>query len=314
MEHTLRLGWIGTGVMGASMAGRLLAVGYPISVHNRTRSKSISLLERGAQWCDTPEEVALQSDIVFTMVGYPTDVRQVVFGSDGILNAWQRNRRLNCTQHPVYIDCTTSSPELARLISEQLEKEGIDTLDAPVSGGDTGAQNGTLSIMVGGKRSVFDQMMPLLSHLGTNIVWEGEAGSGQNTKMVNQILIAGNMIGVCEALLYAQRNGLNMESVFKAVSSGAAGSWSLSNLGARIIADNFAPGFYIEHFIKDLGIALEEAKRLHLNLPGLVLANQLYSFAAQQGFAKSGTQALIKALDILSHKDDPSASSMTISK
>lgn len=298
MDHNggIRLGWIGTGVMGSAMAGRLLTAGYQLNVFSRTKSKAESLLARGAVWCETPAETAAHSDILFTMVGYPADLREVVFGERGIFSSWSDKGE---SDH-FLIDFTTSSPNLAREIFEVGARRGIDVLDAPVSGGDIGAKNGTLSIMVGGRAETCEKIRPILEHLGSNIVYQGLAGSGQHTKMVNQILIAGNMIGVCEALLYAFRSGLDLDQVLQSVSTGAAGSWSLSNLAPRILKGNFQPGFFVEHFIKDMGIALEEARRMNLSLPGLALINQLYISLAAQGGAKNGTQALVKALARLS--------------
>ena len=282
------LGWIGTGIMGRSMARHLMNAGYPMSVYNRTKSKAAELLDVGAAWCDSPKEVARRSKIVFLMVGYPADVFETVLGSSGILAGLEPGG--------VVVDMTTSSPSLAREIETECRKKNIVALDAPVSGGDTGARNATLSIMIGGDRDMAEKLVPLWNLLGKTIVYQGPSGSGQHTKMVNQILIAGNMIGLCEALLYAYRSGLNPEIVLKSVSGGAAGSWSLSNLGPRILGRDFAPGFMVEHFVKDLGIALEEARRMELALPGLALAEQLYIGLKSQGHAKSGTQSLILAL------------------
>jgi len=293
-----RIGWIGTGVMGNAMAKRLFQSGYSLSVFNRSRSKALPLIELGASWCDSPAEVAQNTDVVFLMVGYPSDVRQVVLGTNGILAGWRQIKPEGVER--VLVDMTTSSPQLAREIWRILADDGIEGLDAPVSGGDVGAKNGTLSIMIGGKKEVADRLRPLFDCLGENVVWQGEAGSGQHAKMVNQILIAGNMIGVCEALLYAFQAGLDIESVFTSVATGAAGSWSLSRLGTKIIQGDFEPGFYIEHFIKDMGIALEEAKRMDLALPGLALVHQLYLATAAQGNARLGTQALIRGLAAMS--------------
>ncbi len=295
-----RIGWIGTGVMGSAMAARLLEAGYPLSVCSRTKSKAADLVSRGAIWRETPAETAAQSDIIFTMVGYPSELREVIFGANGIFSAWSKESRENHRGDRLLIDCTTSSPNLAREIFSEGEKRGIGALDAPVSGGDIGAKNGSLSIMIGGDPEVCESVRSILNHLGSNIVFQGPAGSGQHTKMVNQILIAGNMIGVCEALLYAYRMGLDLVQVLNSVSAGAAGSWSLSNLAPRILQGNFKPGFFVAHFIKDMGIALEEARRMDLSLPGLALVNQLYISLAAQGGAQSGTQALVKALARLS--------------
>ncbi len=287
-----RIGWIGTGVMGASMAAHLLAAGHPLSVHTRTRERATALLERGALWAASAAELGATCDVVFTMVGFPADVRDVVLGRDGLLS----------TARPgsVLVDMTTSEPSLAREIHAAAKERGIESLDAPVSGGDVGARNAALSIMVGGDEETFARVRPLLELLGTTIVHQGPAGSGQHTKMVNQTLIATGMIGVCEALLYAVKAGLDPETVLESVSGGAAGSWSLSNYAPRMLRGDFAPGFFVEHFIKDMGIALEEARRMDLALPGLALAHELYLSLRAQGGGRDGTQALIRSLARLS--------------
>lgn len=290
-----RIGWIGTGVMGASMCRHLMDAGYAATVYSRTRSKAERLLEQGAQWAESPAEVAAQSDVVFTIVGFPTDVEEVILGPNGIVE--------NLKPGSIVVDMTTSQPALAEEIARQASQREVQALDAPVSGGDVGARGASLSIMVGGERATFDRVLPLFSLMGRTIHYQGAAGSGQHTKMVNQILIATGMIGVCEALLYGHRAGLDLNEVLKSVSAGAAGSWSLSNLAPRLLKGDFEPGFFVEHFIKDLGIALEEARRLQLSLPGLALAQQLYLAVAANGHAKSGTQALLLALASLSAID-----------
>jgi len=290
-----RIGWIGTGVMGASMAGHLLAAGYSVNLFNRTQKKAERLVSQGATWCESPQQVAESSDIIITIVGYPDDVRQVILGSNGVL--------AGCREGNVIVDMTTSRPSLAVEIHRQAAKAKVSSIDAPVSGGDVGAQKGTLSIMIGGDQHAVSALQPIWEILGSTWVYQGPAGSGQHTKMVNQTLIASGMIGVCEALLYGYRAGLDLDTVLKSVGSGAAGSWSLSNLAPRIIADNFDPGFYVEHFIKDMGIAIEEADRMGLALPGLSLARQLYNGVASQGHARSGTHALQLALSALSGLD-----------
>jgi 3-hydroxyisobutyrate dehydrogenase len=286
-DHT-RLGWIGLGVMGTSMCGRLLDAGYRLTVHNRTKAKADALVARGAVWAESPQDVAAAADVVFSIVGFPQDVRDVTLGERGALAALRPGG--------VLVDMTTSEPALAEEIARAAAERGGTAIDAPVSGGDVGARNGTLSIMIGGDRPTFDRLEPCWQAMGSKWVWHGAAGAGQHAKLVNQTLIGGNMVGVCEALLYAQRAGLNLDSVLESVSSGAAGSWSLSNLAPRMIRGDFAPGFYVEHFIKDMGIALAEAKRMDLKLPGLELAERLYKELAAQGHARSGTQALILAL------------------
>ncbi|WP_145363415.1 NAD(P)-dependent oxidoreductase [Stratiformator vulcanicus] len=294
--HT-KVGWVGTGVMGSSMAGHLIDAGYSLTVFNRTKSKADSLVERGATYADTPADVAADADVIFTIVGYPEDVRGVYLSESGILEAAKSGATV--------VDMTTSDPSLATEIHEAAAKKQIASIDAPVSGGDVGAKNGMLSIMVGGEAQAVEKVMPLLECFGKTIVRQGGPGAGQHTKMVNQTLIATNMIGVCEALLYARKAGLDLETVLKSVSGGAAGSWSLSNLAPRIIAGDFAPGFYVEHFLKDMGIALAEARRMNLALPGLSLAEQLYRAVAAQGHARSGTQALELALAELSAVEWP---------
>jgi 3-hydroxyisobutyrate dehydrogenase len=283
-----RLGWIGTGVMGSSMCGHLLAAGFPLTVYNRTREKAETLLARGAKWADRPGDVAEAAEVVFTMVGYPADVRQVILGPEGVLAGARPGM--------IVADMTTSEPSLAREIAKEAESLGVYALDAPVSGGDIGAREARLSIMIGGDRAAAEALEPCWQVLGKTIVYQGGPGSGQHTKLVNQVLIAGNMIGVCEALLYAFKAGLDMEKVLQSVGSGAAASWTLANLAPRIIAGDFAPGFFVEHFLKDLGIALAEAKRMNLSLPGLALAEQLYLSVRALGHGRDGTQALMLGL------------------
>lgn len=289
------LGWIGTGVMGSSMCAHLLAAGYTISVHNRTKSKAAALLGNGAIWADSPREVAAQANVVFSIVGYPDEVEQVVLGENGALGG--------CQPGGVLVDMTTSQPSLAVEIARLAAEKQVTSIDAPVSGGDVGARNATLSIMIGGDRDTVEALAPCWEALGKSWVWQGQPGAGQHTKMVNQTLIASNMIGVCEALLYGYRAGLDLERVMQSVASGAAGSWSLSNLGPRIIAGNFDPGFFVEHFVKDMEIALAEAARMQLNLPGLQLARELYGRLAQRGHARDGTQALMLTLSEMSGVD-----------
>lgn len=290
-----RIGWIGTGVMGSSMCGHLMAAGYSATVFNRTREKAGRLLELGAQWADGPEAVARASDVIFTIVGYPDDVRSVILGPGGVL--------AGCSSGNVVVDMTTSRPSLAVEIAAEAAKRGVASIDAPVSGGDVGAREARLSIMIGGPPDVVESLWPCFEAMGKTVVHQGPAGAGQHTKMVNQVLIATNMIGVCEGLLYGYRAGLDLETVMQSVASGAAGSWSLSNLGPRIIADNFDPGFFVEHFIKDMGIALEESKRLGLSMPGLALAHQLYLSVQAQGHGRNGTHALHLALASMSGID-----------
>lgn len=293
-ENT-RIGWIGLGVMGGSMCGHLLDAGYRCTLFTRTKSKAEQLLDRGATWADSPREVAEASDVVFSIVSMPADVRSVLLGADGALAGSRAGG--------VLVDMTTSEPSLAVEIAQQASEQGVASIDAPVSGGDIGAKNATLSIMIGGDEQAVRGLAPLWDLMANTWVRQGGPGAGQHTKMVNQTLVAAGMVGVCEALLYAYRAGLDLETVLESVASGAAGSWSLSNLGPRIIKDNFDPGFFIEHFLKDLRIVLDEARRLNLALPGVALAEQLYRAAAAQGHAKDGTHALTLALAELSGID-----------
>ncbi len=281
------IGWIGTGVMGRSMAGHLLSAGHTVRVHNRTRSKADALVVRGATWTATAADAARGADAVCVMVGYPTDVERVILGEGGVLSVMDPDALL--------IDFTTSSPALAERIAREAGKHGVLALDAPVSGGDLGAREARLSIMAGGTPEAFARAEPLLKPLGTTVVHQGPPGSGQRAKLVNQILIASNMIGVCEALVFALRAGLAPERVLQSVSSGAAASWSLTNLAPRMLKDDLQPGFYVKHFIKDLELALEEARRMHLDLPGLSLARTLYGQLSHMGGDEQGTQALIRA-------------------
>jgi 3-hydroxyisobutyrate dehydrogenase len=295
-EQKVRVGWIGTGVMGAAMCGHLLAGGHPVTVFNRTRARAQALVDGGAEWADSPAGVAAAAEVVFTIVGFPTDVRQVVLGEDGVL--------AGARPGSVLVEMTTSEPSLAREIDEAARARSVDALDAPVSGGDVGARNATLVVMVGGGEGPFERVRPLLEKLGQTVVLEGGPGAGQHTKMVNQIAIASGMIGVCEALLYAYRAGLDVGRVLETISGGAAGSWSLTNYAPRVLRGDFAPGFKVDHFVKDLGIALAEAARMRLALPGLALAQQLYVAVQAQGHGQLGTHALVKALANLSAVDE----------
>lgn len=290
-----RVGWIGTGVMGASMCGHLIDKGFSATVYNRTQSKAEPLLAKGAAWADSPKEVAELSDVVFTIVGFPRDVREVILGAQGVL--------AGSGEGNILVDMSTSEPSLAIEIAEQAKAKGVYSVDAPVSGGDIGAREARLSIMIGGDKGAVEALQPCWEAMGKTIVHQGGPGAGQHTKMVNQTLIATNMIGVCEALLYAHKAGLDLDTVMESVASGAAGSWSLANLGPRIIKNNFDPGFFVEHFIKDMGIGLDEAQRMGLALPGLALAKQLYLSVQAQGHGRDGAQALQLALASLSGVD-----------
>ena len=274
--------------MGRSMCSHLLKAGYKTSVFNRTPSKLNDLLSLGASACSSPREVALQSDVVFSMVGYPSDVEEVILGEAGALAGLAPGSAI--------VDMTTSRPGLAVRIADEALAKGVMALDAPVSGGDIGAREARLSIMVGGVAEAFEALMPLWKLMGATYVFQGSAGCGQHAKMVNQILIGSSMVGLCEAMLYAKLAGLDPELVLKSVSTGAAGSWSLSNLTPRILKGDFAPGFYVDHFVKDLSIAIDEAEKLGLNLPGLSNAKRAYEYLQSLGHGSSGTQSLILAM------------------
>ncbi|WP_284141679.1 NAD(P)-dependent oxidoreductase [Virgibacillus sp. LDC-1] len=280
------IGFIGTGVMGKSMATNLQKAGYPLHIYTRTKEKATDLINDGAIWMPTVAELAKASTIIITMVGYPEDVEEVYFGETGILE--------NAKPESIVIDMTTSKPALAQSIFTKAQNNAIHALDAPVSGGDIGAKNGTLAIMVGGEEKAFQALLPIFQIMGENIIYQGPAGAGQHTKLCNQITIASNMIGVCEAIVYAKKAGLDPSRVLESITTGAAGSWSLANLGPRMIQENYAPGFYVKHFIKDMRIALESAKEMGLATPGLLLSLELYQQLAETGEGDSGTQALIK--------------------
>ena len=287
-----RIGWVGTGVMGLPMCRRLLEAGYACTVTTRTKAKAEPLLDAGAAWADTPRQVAEASDVALAIVGFPKDVREVFLGDDGLL--------AGAAAGSAVVDMTTSEPRLAEEIAAAAGRRDVHAVDAPVSGGDVGARAGTLSIMVGGDEEAVQALTPVLQVLGRTVRRQGPPGAGQHTKMVNQILIATNMVGVCEAMLYARKAGLDPTRVLESVGSGAAGSWSVTNLAPRMLDRDFEAGFYVEHFLKDLGIALAEARRLELALPGLALAEQLYQAVRAGGAGRKGTQALLLALERLS--------------
>ncbi|KUP42843.1 NAD(P)-dependent oxidoreductase [Bacillus velezensis] len=280
------VGFIGLGVMGNSMATHILEAGYPVLVYTRTKQKAEEILNKGAVWQETVKDLSEKADIIITMVGYPSDVEDIYLGENGILR--------HAKEGTFVIDMTTSKPSLAKKIAEKAKEKSIHALDAPVSGGDIGARNGTLAIMVGGEKEAFEACLPLFSVMGENIQYQGPAGSGQHTKMCNQIAIAAGMVGVAEAMAYAEKSGLNPEQVLKSITTGAAGSWSLSNLAPRMLKGDFAPGFYVKHFIKDMGIALEEAELMGEEMPGLALAKSLYDKLSAQGEENSGTQSIYK--------------------
>ena len=283
----MKLGWIGTGVMGASMCGHLL--GHAVTIFNRTKAKAQPLLDRGAAWADSPRAVAENSEVVFTMVGFPQDVREVYFGATGVLGRAKPGH--------IFVDMTTTAPSLAGEIYAAAKANRASALDAPVSGGDVGARNATLSIMVGGDKLTFDTVLPLLQALGKSIVYQGPAGAGQHVKLCNQIVIAGTMIGVCESLLYGKKAGLDLETMLESIRGGAAACWSLDNYAPRILKRDFAPGFFVDHFVKDMGLALDEARRMNLQLPGLTLAHELYQRVQALGHGRKGTHALYLALE-----------------
>jgi 3-hydroxyisobutyrate dehydrogenase len=284
-----KIGWIGTGVMGRSMCMHLLEAGYEVSVYNRTKSRADELVAAGAVWRDSAAELARGSTYIFSIVGYPEDVEQIMLGSGGVIE--------NAPENAYVIDMTTSTPVLAEKIAEAGKKRSLHCLDAPVSGGDIGARNGTLAIMVGGEKADFEHMKPFFEAMGENIAYMGPAGKGQHTKMSNQILIAGTMIGVVESLLYAHRAGMDMNEVIDVIGKGAASSWSINNLGTRIARGDFKPGFFIKHFVKDMRIALDEARRMGIALPGLALAQQFYTAAMAMGYENLGTQGLYKVME-----------------
>ena len=283
-----KIGGVGTGIMGAAMCGHIIAGGYHTSVYNRSKEKAIDLIYKGADWCDSPGEVAKSSDIIFTIVGFPKDVREVYFGDEGILKSLGTDK--------VVVDMTTTEPSLAVEIYDKAKEIGSYSVDAPVSGGDKGAKNAKLSIMVGGDKEIVDSIMPLLSLMGHQIVYEGGPGAGQHTKMCNQIVVASNMIGICESLLYCYKAGLDQDTMIKTVCAGAASSWLLENLAPSIAEGDFNPGFFVEHMIKDLGIAVSEAEKMNIKLPGLELARSLYEKTEELGHGRLGTQALYLAL------------------
>ena len=279
--------------MGRWMCQHIIDKGYSATVHNRTKSKAQPLLDAGATWADSPREVAAAADVIFTIVGFPPDVREVILGENGALNGSKEGG--------IIVDMTTTEPSLAIEIHEEAKGKGVSSVDAPVSGGDVGAREARLAIMVGGDDDAVKAVMPLFEIMGGNIVHQGGAGAGQHTKMCNQITISGTMVGVCEALLYGHQAGLDLETMLSSISKGAAACWTLDNLAPRVLKRNFDPGFFVEHFIKDMGIALDEAKKMNLSLPGLSLVHQLYLSVQAQGNGRLGTHALMLALESMSN-------------
>lgn len=282
----MKVGFIGIGVMGHSMAGHILDAGYEVFVYNRTKAKTDAIVARGAVWKDTPQAVAEAADIVFSIVGYPKDVETIYFGDEGIFQADVTGK--------ILVDMTTSTPSLAEKIAAAAKEKGAEALDAPVSGGDLGAQNATLTIMVGGEASTYEKALPLFKVMGKTYALQGSAGKGQHTKMANQIMIAGTMTGMTELLVYAKVAGLDLPTVLDTVGGGSAANWSLANYAPRILKEDYTPGFFVKHFIKDLKIALDEAAKMGIDLPSTKLATELYEKLADKGFENDGTQALIK--------------------
>lgn len=291
-----KIGFIGLGVMGKSMAGHLMDAGHELYVYSRTKAKCGDIIEKGAHWCDTPKGVAENTDIVFTIVGFPKDVEEVYLGENGLIEGTKEGM--------IFCDMTTTKPSLDIQIGKELEKKGASMCDAPVSGGDSGARNATLSIMAGADKATFDALLPYFNIMGKSITHMGELGAGQHTKMANQIVIAGTMCGVSEALVYGARAGLDTEKMVQTISKGAAGCWTLDNLAPRVLRDDLAPGFMVDHFIKDMGIALEEAEKMELVLPSLALTKQLYLSLKANGMGRNGTQALVKAIEQLSGMEE----------
>lgn len=282
----MKIGFIGTGVMGKSMAGHLLNVGYDLSVYTRTKEKAQPLLDAGAKWFDTPAELATNVDVIITIVGYPQDVEQVYLGENGVFETAHEGQ--------IIIDMSTSTPSLAVELYEQAKKRGVASLDAPVSGGDIGARDAKLTIMVGGDEDVFNKCLPIFEKMGTNIVHQGKAGSGQHTKMANQISIAGAIAGACEAIAYAEKSGLDPVKVLQSVTAGSGNTWQLQNMGPRMINGDFAPGFFIKHFVKDMNISQAEAEKMGITLPMLNIVESMYQELMEQGEENAGTQALYK--------------------
>ena len=282
----MKIGFIGTGVMGAAMAGHLQAAGYALYVYNRTQSKADALVTGGATWCDDVKTVAQQADVIFTIIGMPSDVEAVYLGEDGLI--------ANAKQGAILIDMTTSSPSLAKRIAEAGEKAGVSCVDAPVTGGDIGAKNGTLTIFVGGEEKIFKTLLPMFDVFGQSIFYLGTAGSGQHGKIANQIAISGAVIGMAESLAYANGANIDLRTMQEAISTGSGASWQMSNMAPRATSDDFAPGFYIKHFVKDMNIGLEEALISGVDLPALKLVRDQYVKMIAAGDEDLGTQAIVK--------------------
>ena len=283
----MKIAWIGIGVMGESMAGHLLDAGHELFVYNRTVSKTDGLVKRGATLLKEVKDAPLNADVIFSMVGYPKDVEEVYLGENGLIKTAKEGQ--------VFVDMTTSSPTLAKKISEKFAKVGATALDLPVTGGDIGAKNGTLSIMAGGDKKVFEEtVLPLVKNFGKNITYFGEAGKGHYTKLANQIAIATTMISVAESFKFAKEVGLNLDDFFNIVSTGSGGSFSMTSYGPRILKGDFKPGFFIHHFIKDMRLALEECEKMNIKLPGLETAYEVYNELEEEVRNTNGTQAISK--------------------
>ena len=289
------IGWIGTGLMGNPMVGHLLKAGYKVIVNNRTKSKAQNLIDMGCEWFETPAEIAANSDVVVTIIGFPKDVEECYFGEQGIFKTIKPGSLL--------IDMTTTTPSLAVRIFEEGQKRNVECIDAPVSGGQVGAINGVLSIMMGGNKEAVDTALPIFQAFGKNMVYQGSAGKGQHTKMCNQITIAGTLIGVCEGLIYGLKAGLDLNTMLESITKGAAGCWSLDILAPKVVKGDFSPGFSIDNFVKDINIALQEAEAMRLSLPGLALVKQLYVSVQAMGKGSCGNQALYLALEKLADMD-----------
>jgi 3-hydroxyisobutyrate dehydrogenase len=291
-----KVGWIGTGIMGGPMAKHLVDAGYKLNVYNRTKEKAAELINMGCNWFDTPAEIAANSDVIVTIIGFPKDVEECYFGEQGIFDKIKPGT--------ILIDMTTTKPSLAIKISDEASKAGAEFIDAPVSGGQVGAINGTLSIMIGGSKEVVDSVMPLFQAFGKNMIYQGKAGAGQHTKMCNQITIAGTMIGVCEGLVYGAKAGLDLNTMLESITKGAAGCWTLDVLAPKVVKGDYAPGFSVDNFVKDLTIVLEEAEAMKLSLPGVALVKQLYIILKAMGKGTSGTQALYLVLERLANMNN----------
>ncbi len=285
----MKIGFIGMGVMGAAMADHLLVAGHELFVYNRTKAKAEALIQKGATWCEDVKTVAKETSLIFTIIGMPTDVESVYLGEEGLVQHAKANS--------ILVDMTTSSPELAKKIATAATLKNIICLDAPVTGGDIGAKNATLTMMVGGEEAAFNEIKSILDLMATTIVYMGQSGSGQHAKMANQVAISGAVLGMAESLSYAKHANLDLESMLKILTSGSAASWQLQNMGPRILNHDYDPGFYIKHFIKDMNIALDESQQMGAQLTGLALALSIYKQLQDDGHENLGTQGIFKHYD-----------------